>query len=66
MLNSRCHNYDGPSSLKAEIVSFQMVIILRKLTTLKGFYRKTKIGYLNSWTPCIIFGWPYVHRFVYQ
>ena len=30
-----------------------MLIILQKLTNLKGFYRKTKIDYLNSWTPCI-------------
>ena len=44
----------GTSSLKVETVSFQMVIILRKLTTLKGFYRKPKIGCLNSWTPCIL------------
>ena len=41
-------------SLKVEIVSFQMVIILRKLTTLEGFYRKTKIGCPNSGTPCIL------------
>ena len=30
-----------------------MIIILPKLTTLKQFYRKTKIGCLNPWTPCI-------------
>ena len=42
----------GIPSLKVEIVSFQMVIILRKLTTLKGLYRKTKISCLNSGTPC--------------
>ena len=38
----------GISSVKVEIVSFQMVIILQKLTTLKGFYGKTNIGCLNS------------------
>ena len=42
----------GIPSLKVEIKCFQMVIILRKLTILKGFYRKTKIGCLNSWTLC--------------
>ena len=43
----------GIPSLKVEIVSFQMVIIVRKLTILRGFYRKTKIiSCLNSWTPC--------------
>ena len=31
-----------------------MVIVLRKLTTLKGFYRKTKTSCLSSWTPCIL------------
>ena len=30
-------------SLKLEIVGFQMVIILRILTTLNGCYRKTKL-----------------------
>ena len=38
-------------SLKVEIASCQIVIILWKLTTLKGFYRKTQIGCLTSWTP---------------
>ena len=33
----------GILSLKVGIISFQMVIILRKLTILKGFYRKTKL-----------------------
>ena len=46
-------NFEMPS-LKVEIISFQMVIILQKLTTLKGFYRKTNIGCLNTWTPCIV------------
>ena len=32
-------------SLQVEIVSFQMVIILRKLTTSQGFYRET------NWLP---------------
>ena len=30
-------------SLKAETISFQMVIILQKLTVLNRFYRKTKL-----------------------
>ena len=32
-----------------------MVIILRKLSTLKWFYRKTKIGCLNSCTACTVY-----------
>ena len=43
----------GITILKVEIVSLQMVIILRKLTTLKEFCRKTKLGCLNLWTPCM-------------
>ena len=42
----------GIPSQKVEIVSFQMIIILQKLATLKGFWRKTKTDCLNSWTPC--------------
>ena len=45
----------GIPSLKLEIVSFQMVIILRKLRTLIGFHRKTKPCCFNSWTPCALF-----------
>ena len=33
-----------------------MAIILRKLTTLKDFIEKTKIGCLKSWTPYKGFG----------
>ena len=43
--------FDIPS-LKVVIVSFQMAIILQKLTTLKEFYGKTKIGCPKANPPC--------------
>ena len=46
----------GIPTLKVEIVSFQMVIILWKLTTLKGFYRNSKFV-------ALIHGHPVVNQF---
>ena len=36
----------------AQTGRFQIIVIVRKLAPLKEFCRKTKIGCLNSWTPC--------------
>ena len=50
----------GIPSLTVEIVSFQMVIILQKLTTLKWFYRKTKLVALIHGQPV------YTSRYIYK